>query len=260
MRLTLLCTLPDDHVATRHWIRSGVRSLGHHLQDVDRPSLPPARAADLGYAVARSWRGTPPDAVLALGLEAGLAAQVATREHPAPVLLRLRRPGRSGDPALTRVERALCRSATTVLATAPSEAEALADLGARRPRIRVLPEAVDVAAAAVPDDAPAVVLAEDDDGPQVAAVLSGMAAGRPAVVRDLGVLGDLVADGVTGLVVPSRGDLSSAARRLQADALGREAMGLAAADRAAACFDVGVVVPALGRLLDELREPATLSA
>lgn len=260
MRLTLLCALPDDHSATRRWIRTALQSLGHDVQDVDRPSLSPTRAADLGYAVARSWRGAPPDAVLALGWVAGLTAQVATREHAAPVLLRLPRPGRSGDPAQTRVERALCRGSAAVLAGAPSEADVLADLGARRPRIRVLPEAVDVVEAQGAGADHEVVLADDDAAPQVEAVLRGMAAGCPAVVRDLGVLGDLVADGVTGLVVPSQGDLTAAARRLQADHLGREAMGLAAADRAAACFDVGVVVPVLGRLLDEVRAPVRLSA
>ena len=93
-----------------------------------------------------------------------------------------------------------------------------------------------------------------DDGPgDVAAVLEGMAAGRPAVVRDVGVLGDLVADGVTGIVVPIHGDLRVAARALQADPMRCEAMGMAAADRAQACFDTSVAVPMLGRLLAEVR-------
>ena len=39
-----------------------------------------------------------------------------------------------------------------------------------------------------------------------------------------------------------------------------EAMGMAAADRVQACFDTSVVVPMLGRLLDEARRGALSSA
>ena len=255
MHLTLLNTLPADAGATRAWLHDGLVALGHQVHLADHPDLEARDAAGLGYALADSWSGSAPDALIALGWVAGLTAQVATREHPTPVLLRLARPGRSGDPAVSRVERALVRSGATVLAASPSEAEALAMLGAPRSQVRVLPEAVDCSRISeTPGEQPTeVVVASDDCPADVAAVLEGMAAGRPAVVRDVGVLGDLVADGVTGIVVPVHDDLRAAARALQADPMRCEAMGMAAADRVQACFDMSVALPMLGRLLAEVR-------
>jgi len=262
MYLTLLNTHPADAGATRAWLHDGLVALGHQVHLADHPDLEARDAAGLGYALADSWAGSAPDALIALGWVAGLTAQVATREHPTTVMLRLARPGRSGNPAVIRVERALVRSGATVLASSPSEAEALPMLGAPRSRLRVLPEVVDCARIT---EAPAgeqpteVVVASDDSPADVAAVLEGMAAGRPAVVRDVGVLGDLVADGVTGVVVPAHDDPRVAARALQADPMRREAMGMAAADRARACFDTSVAVPMLGRLLAEVRPGAMVA-
>jgi glycosyltransferase involved in cell wall biosynthesis len=247
----MLCTLPTDESRTRDWMHQGLVALGHDVHLVDRPDLPPDGAASLGYGVAASWQTGAADAVLALGWVAGLAALVATRESPAPVLLRLPRPGRSGSPTVTRVERALIRGGATLLAASPAEAEVLAGLGAPRARLRVLPEAVDPTA--VPPAIDDLVVITDDSGPQVAALLEAMAAGRPAVVRDRGVLADVVADGVSGLVVPPHGDLAAAVNALRSDLMRREAMGMAAADRVQACFDIAVVVPMLGRLLDEVQ-------
>jgi glycosyltransferase involved in cell wall biosynthesis len=251
MHLTLLTTLPADNLRTRTWLSDGLTSLGHDLHLVDRFDLPASGASTLGYGLAERWRESRPDAVIALGWVAGLAAQVAARERPVPLLLRLPRPGRSGNPAVTRVEAALVRGGAAVLAASSSEAESLVRLGAPRPRIRVLPEAVDLGSATSHHDG--VVVADDDTAPLVTAVLEGMAAGRPAVVAQRGVLPDLVADGVTGLVVPPGGDLQATARSLAADPMQRESMGMAAADRARACFDTAVVVPMLGRLLDEVQ-------
>src|SRR4051794_36133508 len=180
MHLTLLSTLSSDHPRTLSWITGGLTSLGHDVDVVDRPDLPPADASTLGYGLANRWQ-RPPNAVIALGWVAGVAAQVAVREMQAPVLLRLPRPGRSGDPAITRVERALAHSGATLLATSPAEGEVLVRLGAPRTRVRVLPEALDVDQHAS-SDADEIVVAEDDTPPLVTAVLEGMAAGRPAVV------------------------------------------------------------------------------
>ncbi len=258
MHVLLVSTLPSTGPAGR--LADGLRALGHDVHAVDRPDLHATDAAAVGYGLADSWDGAAPDVVVALGWLAGLVAQVATRERSVPVLLRLPRPGRSGDPSVTRVERALVRSGVTVLAAAPSEAEVLAMMGAPRSRVRVLPETVDVAGIARRlDGDPAVtdVVVVDDDTPEgVDAVLEGMAAGRPAVVLDRGVLADLVADGVSGVVVPTRGDLPSTARALQADPMRCEAMGMAAADRVQACFDVSVVRPLLGRLIAEATQGA----
>ena len=258
MQVTLLLTLTPDQDRSRSWLPDALIALGHDVDVVDRPGLEPDQAAALGYELADTWTTRPPDVVLAVGWVAGLATQVAARDVPAPVLLRLPRPGRSGSAAVTRVERALARSGARLLATSPSELDILAGLGAPRATIRVLPEAV----AAVdptrtgPAGAEPVVVATDDSAAAVSAVLEGMAAGRPAVVLDRGILGDLVADHVTGLVVRAERDLPAAVRGLAADGMRREAMGMAAADRVQACFATGVVVEALGRLIDEAGRPA----
>ena len=262
MRVTVLCTLPTDHTSTRRWLPEALAALGHDVELVDRPDLPAAQAATLGYRLVDSWPGGAPDAVLAAGWVAGVAALVATRERPSPVLLRLPRVGRSGDAAVTRVERALVRSGATALAASPSEAEALAVLGAARASTRVVPEAIlspsgESEPAGMPPD---VVVATDDTAEAVTAVLSGMAAGRPAVVLDRGVLADLVVDRVTGLVLPPLGDLDSAVAGLRADSMRREAMGMAAADRVQACFAIDAVAPILGRVLDEVTSSALTAA
>ena len=261
MQVTLLLTLPDDQDRSRTWLPAALTTLGHDVDVVDRPALEPENAAALGYEVAKTWTARRPDVVLAVGWVAGLATQVATREVPVPVLLRLPRPGRSGSAAVTRVERALARSGARLLARSPSELDVLARLGAPRGAIRVLPEPVDALAAGETTktgsaDAEPVVVATDDSAAEVTAVLEGMAAGRPAVVLDCGILGDLVADHVTGLVVQAEPDLPAAVRSLAADGMRREAMGMAAADRVQACFATEVVVEALGRLVDEAGRPA----
>jgi hypothetical protein len=261
MQVTVLLTLPPDQDRSRSWLPDALTALGHDVVVVDRPGLEPDRAAAVGYQVADTWTARRPDVVLAVGWVAGLATVVATREVPVPVLLRLPRAGRSGSAAVTRVERALARSGARLLARAPSELDALAALGAPRDAIRVLPEPVDVgASAASPTTRPAgaepVVVATDDSAADISAVLEGMAAGRAAVVVDRGILGDLVADHVTGLVVGTEGDLPAAVHALAADEMRREAMGMAAADRVGACFATAVVVEALGRLVDEAGRPA----
>ena len=265
MQVTVLLTLPPDQDRSRSWLPDALTALGHDVVVVDRPGLEPDRAAALGYQVADTWTARRPDVVLAVGWVAGLATVVATREVPVPVLLRLPRAGRSGSAAVTRVERALARSGARLLARAPSELDALAALGAPRDAIRVLPEPVDVGAGtATPTTPPAgaeepVVVATDDSAADVSAVLEGMAAGRAVVVLDRGILGDLVADHVTGLVVRTEGDLPAAVHGLAADGMRREAMGMAAADRVEACFASAVVVEALGRLVDEAGRPAYAS-
>jgi hypothetical protein len=258
MQVTVLFTLPPDQDRSRTWLPDALTALGHGVDVVDRPGLEPDRAASLGYRVADTWTTRRPDVVLAVGWVAGLATQVATREVPVPVLLRLPRPGRSGSAAVTRVERALARSGARLLASSPSELAVLAGLGAPRGAIRVLPEAVDAGPTNKAPSAGAepVVVATDDSAAEVTAVLEGMAAGRPAVVLDRGILGDLVADHVTGLVVRAERDLPDAVRSLAADGMRREAMGMAAADRVQACFATEVVVEALGRLVDEAGRPA----
>ena len=65
---------------------------------------------------------------------------------------------------------------------------------------------------------------------------------------------------MTGIVVPDGDDLAATARTLRGDPLRRDAMGLAAADRVAACYDTTVVATALGRLLEQTRRGAPEAA
>lgn len=261
MHVSLLSSLPRG--LTFRWVADGLRSSGHDVDPVERRDLAPDDAPSLGYRLADSWT-SPPDVVLALDWVSGLAALVAARERPVPVAVRLPRPGRSADPAAVRVERAVARSRSLVLAAGLSDAETLVTLGAPRSAVRVLTDAVPVTGGDG-DTAPHttragdVVVAVDDTEDAVDEVLRGMAAGRPAVVAEVGVLPDLVADGVSGIVVPAA-EVADAARSLQSDSMAREAMGLAAADRAAACFDVAVVTPRLVRVLDEARHRALAAA
>ena len=260
MRVIIVDTTSESD-STGPRVAAALRSLGHELDVLRRPQLSPSAGADLGHRLCDTWRSAGgPDVALTLGWVAGLAAEVAARECPVPVLLRLPRPGRSGDDRITRVERALVRTAPVVLASCPSEAEALVTMGAVRSKIVVLPPMAPLVARELGrsdlDGEPEVITALDDSPADVDAVLLGMAAGRPAVVLDRGILPDLVADGVSGIVVPARGDLAATVRSLRTDQIGREAMGLAAADRVAACFSPEVVTAALARVLVTARRRA----
>ena len=82
--------------------------------------------------------------------------------------------------------------------------------------------------------------------------LEAAAAGKPAIVADIGGLSDIVADGETGVLVPA-GDadaLAAALRRLLDDASLRARMGEAAVARAA-LFSPDAVVPQFEAAYDE---------
>lgn len=82
--------------------------------------------------------------------------------------------------------------------------------------------------------------------------LEAAAAGKPAIVSDIGGLRDVVADGESGLLVPA-GDadaLGAALRRLCDDASLRARMGVAAAERAK-LFGPDTVVPQFEEAYDE---------
>lgn len=299
MRVALLSTPSSRHTAS--WVRDQLAEHGHDL-DQATPDLVPdlADAPALGHRLADRWgRADRPDVVLALGWEAGLAAQVATRTAGVPVALRLAGVGRAQDSGRCRLETALARTSDVVLVRSVGEADRLVSRGVSRALLRVLPEAVDrrqfadgerpssgpphrvgvtpgvpaglvARLAALADCRPVLVdpdAASDDqagllrsvtalvavtDGPDdVTVVLRAMSCGVPTVATDHGALSDLVADGVTGLLVRPAAVLD-ALRTLLADPLRAEGLGLAAVDRAQARFDVAVVGAALDRELAAL--------
>jgi glycosyltransferase involved in cell wall biosynthesis len=99
-----------------------------------------------------------------------------------------------------------------------------------------------------------VVVAVDDDEPSLVLVLQAMACGVPAVAASVGALADVVADGVTGVLVPptSAEGLAESLRGLLADGLSRESQALAAVDRVQASFGWATVAPAVLRVAEEV--------
>ncbi len=85
-------------------------------------------------------------------------------------------------------------------------------------------------------------------------VLQAMACGVPVVARAVGSAADAVADGVTGLLVPSAAAevLADAVRGILSDHVRRESFGLAAVDRARARFNWNIAAAATGRIIDEI--------
>lgn len=108
--------------------------------------------------------------------------------------------------------------------------------------------------AAVLRSCSALVLADDTDD-EVALALRAMSCAVPVVAVDHGVLSDVVADQVTGLLV-APGELGEALRSLLSEPMRRVSLGLAAVDRVAARFTPEVAGAALERALLEVARPA----
>ena len=250
MHLTLLNALPSDAGATRAWLHDGLLSLGHQVDLADHPDLEARDAAALGYALADSWTRSHAGRRLALGWVAGLTAQVATREHPMPIMLRLPRPGRSVNPAVTRVERALVRSGRHRSGGVPVRGRGAGQAG-RAPvpgagaagRHRLLPHRRGRGRA---------TSRPRSWSPTTTAPATSPPCSRgwpPADPRSCGT----PACSATWLPTASPASSSPPTATcglppvaLQADRMRCEAMGMAAADRAQACFDTSVAVPMLG--------------
>lgn len=98
-----------------------------------------------------------------------------------------------------------------------------------------------------------LVLSSASEGVPGVLVEAGLA-GIPAAATDVGFVGDVVVDGVTGALAPTRGGphdvsaLAAAIRRVLAD---RDAMGLAARARCLERHAMDTVVDAWAALLDE---------
>lgn len=89
-----------------------------------------------------------------------------------------------------------------------------------------------------------VVVSLGDDGGASAACAAAMACGAPVVATTGNGMADLVVDGVSGLLLPARDvdHVAEVVRGLVTDGPRRDAYGIVAADRAAACFSWDRVV------------------
>ncbi|WP_019634316.1 glycosyltransferase [Actinomadura atramentaria] len=152
-RVTIFARRQDPDARSRSRLASGAAL---RLLDVG-PAEPLTEDAALRHvgalaeALRERWTGAArPDVVHAHGWIAGLAACAAARELDIPFVLSYhglaagdRRAGRPVHPARMRVETAIGRDASLVLAAHTAEAEALARMGVPRPAVRVLPLGVD---------------------------------------------------------------------------------------------------------------------
>jgi hypothetical protein len=303
MRVSLLSTPSTTYTAG--WAGHALTARGHLLEPPPSAVRDAQSAVRAGHDLAERWASTRPDVVLALGWEAGLAAQVAVRSMPAPVVLRLTRAARSPGSDRDRLENALARGTKVVLVPSAGEVDHLVDRGVRRTHLRVLPDAVDrsvfsdagaevttegpmrvgVAPAADPQETEQAVallravagydavplpgasttdedlartlrslhalVVSDDSEAAVALTLQAMSCAVPVVAVAVGTLSDLVADDVTGILVPRANGITDALRSLLPDSMRRQSMGLAAVDRVKARFDTAVVGAALDALLLE---------
>ncbi len=110
-----------------------------------RGPVPLQEISKLGHDLAEQWAATPPEAVVAHGWQAGVAAQIAVQGRPIPVLQRFSGlAGPAGDVKRARLESALARGADRVLAGHTGQVEQLIAIGVRRPAIRVVPFGVDI--------------------------------------------------------------------------------------------------------------------
>ncbi len=146
MRLLLLSDDPGlAHRADRE-LAAALSRIGYTAAAECHPALDLSAAAALGHQLAARWADQRPDAVIAHGWLAGLAAQVGARGSGVPVIQRFGRLARGqDDPERARFEAALGRGATMILASCSEQAEQLAAMGVPRQKVLVLPFGVDTA-------------------------------------------------------------------------------------------------------------------
>lgn len=114
----------------------------------------PKYVADIGRYLAARWKKDTPDVVHAHHWTSGLAALLAAREQPVPIVASFgslgtaeQRHGVPGpqDGARIRMEQAIARSVAGVLAATSREVAELAAIGVPGSRVRVVPAGVDTA-------------------------------------------------------------------------------------------------------------------
>ncbi|MHB1432546.1 MAG: glycosyltransferase [Streptosporangiaceae bacterium] len=114
----------------------------------------PAQVAEFAGQLASQWRRCPPDVVHACSWTAGLAALIATRDQPVPIiqtfgsLAAAERRLTTAVPDLatrTRMEALVARNVTGVLAASSDEADELSRVGVPPSSVRVVPCGVDTA-------------------------------------------------------------------------------------------------------------------
>ncbi len=114
----------------------------------------PKHIAEIGRYLAARWKKDTPDIVHAHHWTSGLAALLAAREQPVPIVASFgslgtaeQRHGVPGpaDSARIRMEKAIARSVTGMIAATSEEVAGLAAIGVPGARVRVVPAGVDTA-------------------------------------------------------------------------------------------------------------------
>ncbi|MBI5336190.1 MAG: glycosyltransferase [Mycolicibacterium rufum] len=202
----------DVRVLTASRVDAGGAGGGYRVLPLPRESADDRSAEDLmpmigdiGRFLIDDWTGDPPDAVHCHGWAYGMAAQLAAKQRPVPIvqafpqLATRQRPG--GDAPAThstgvKMETLLARNATLVTTACTDEMHEVIRRGCPRARVSVVPSGVDVDAHSVDGDIAArgperhriVALAQDFSPAQGLHQVLGILPSLPAA--DLVVIGD----------------------------------------------------------------------
>ena len=199
----------DVCVLTGSQVEGGVASDGYRVVPLPAGATDRGRAEDLmpvisemGRFLIDDWSGEPPDAVHCHGWAYGMAAQLAAKHRPVPIVqafhqLATRQPGvQTMHDTTVKLETLLARNATTVTTGCSDEMHEVIRMGCPRARVSVLPSGVDVDAYSLDGDTAAggierhriVALAQDFSIAhglhQVLAVLPSLASAELVVVAD----------------------------------------------------------------------------
>ncbi|KGI68302.1 glycosyltransferase [Mycolicibacterium rufum] len=200
----------EVRVLTASPVAAEVAAGGHRLipipvdvTDRQRPEDLMPMIGEMGRFLIDDWSQDPPDAVHCHGWAYGMAAQLAAKHRPVPIVqafhqLTTREQGHPGAPAMNgtavKLETLLARNATAVTTACTDEMDEVIRMGCPRARVSVLPSGVDVDAYSLDGDVAArgrerhriVALAQDfspDQGlEQVLAVLPSLPAAELVVI------------------------------------------------------------------------------
>jgi glycosyltransferase involved in cell wall biosynthesis len=151
----------DVRVLTASRVDAGVASGGYRVLPLPGESADDRSAEDLmpmigdiGRFLIDDWSGDPPDAVHCHGWAYGMAAQLAAKQRPVPIVQAFHHLGdaRATHSTGVKLETLLARNATLVTTACNDEMHEVIRRGCPRARVCVVPSGVDVDAHSVDGD------------------------------------------------------------------------------------------------------------